>query len=519
MKPTIHRPAGSAEIIQGTCLPALVALEAFLNDSSNPCQNITHVFDADQTSASLSTLLNQICNASCFNTYIDLLNDVSLDCKGMELSSLGINIPPVETMRQLQNLTCLVETGVFCYIELKSFLDTVANVSDANITAAMLVNGCTTCTVDAIRIFLQLGGNVTDLNLLPFARLDLLCMQRVGAWCALELENALAILSVNTTNNTIANLPALCHPCNFHYVNRLKFIWVAAWEIKAAVSSDPTADLMQALQLAQNLSIFLTNLGYACVTDLNGNYCLPQLAPYQPGWAAADCPLGTGSCSTTCKSALKGFVNSVGCCAGTYFHYLEWSCAVTRLFGGVCPVDPVLLAIAIESSSGCDVHIPRGCYAQKRLLSANVTLHNLDFYWCSTNEAACLKLIANEIAYRIGVQDSLALSISPAPANSSSSRRLLQTSTDTVVTLTVNNEDFADISSAGLDLVDTSPGANGASGAPAAGKTSDDQAVVPVVTAASIVSNPDSPSDGSISIPTFLILAGLVCLTVGGARV
>jgi len=477
------------------CVDSVLAFLAFLADPTNPCQNITTLFDANQTDASLNGLLSSICPGSCFNTYINLTTTIAIECKGQEDVS---TIPSREVLMQLQNLTCLNIDGTYCYITLRDFFTAI---NESAITEATLTAGCTECTVEALRIYLQLAGDPLDLDLLAYAELDLLCMRRENTWCALQWNASATIFEANTT---LQNLPVVCHPCTFAYLNRIKIIYENIYWVTLALLGPSDPATVKAQIAAFNLSIDLTALGFACVTDLDGDYCAIELAAYPDGWANQACATNSSSsaCPASCQAVVKGFVNNTGCCAGTYFHYLEWVCDVKAAYGSPCSTSPYAIVEFLQV--GCDVVIPEGCWAQKNKFLATIIFENLEYDWCVSNLTLCLDVIRDVILYRSGITNaSLPLTITGTTA-SSPSRRLLQSVSQVQVQFSPASEDFANLSSILSDLTSTEPGNNGFNSFPADGRTNANQAVT---LSASI----DTGVAASVR-PTLLLLGGILAV-------
>jgi len=329
-------------------------------------------------------------------------------------------------------------------------------------------------------------------------------MQRENTWCALQWEAADAVFKANNTQYTIGNLSTVCHPCVFAYVNRFKIIAEKIFAAKLLLSGGVFTDtVLDAMYAAQNLTIDLTYLGYACVTDLSGDYCYPQLEAYPTGWAA---PCSGGlTCTAACKAAINNFIGTLGCCAGTYWSFLEWVCAVEKLFNTPqqCNPDPFAITVWVESSLGCDIQIPKGCFAQKHPIAAKLVFENLDWGWCSLNLVLCEVYIRDIILYRTGITNS-SLPLASSGTSSQGTRRLLQSGSNTAVQFTAV-DDFADLSNAASDLNDTAAGSNAFSGFAVAAKLIPQAAV-------KITGCVGAPGGASLAGPSALLVMILLAL-------
>jgi hypothetical protein len=498
----------SVKLLTADCDLATNALSVFLNDTSSPCTNLSMVFDNNYTTAELLPVLTSICASNCFAQFIQLTDDVAAKCRGQPIVA---QLPPREQLRQLQNLTCMQESGTFCYLSLKDFfnaVDAADNNAGPGLTDQVLTNGCTTCTLNALKAFLHLAGDPFDLTVLAFAHVDLICMRRADTWCALQWNTVDAIFQANTTTN---NLPTVCHPCTFAYLHRFKWIYQTIYEVKLVLTPlDPNNTVVR--DAARSLSLALTTLGYACVKDLSGDYCYPQLAQYPSGWADGYCngsqvdPRNPG-CPAACKTAVNNMLADVGCCAGTQLAFAKWACAVAQFYGQpACSPDPYAIQTILKTL--CNIDFPMGCVATKARILGTVVFHNLAYDWCSANLTRCGQFVRRVLQYRSGIQDDTSLDVTSFNADSSASRRLLVSSTSSgnvQVTFVSKGENFADLSNMQADLNNEGAGNTAFMQVSPDAKQQDQQ---PITLEA------NAHSSGSVASPTFFLVVLLLALGV-----
>jgi hypothetical protein len=309
----------------------------------------------------------------------------------------------------------------WCFAEFKLFAERLSTADTNPLTAADLDQGCTTCTATVLAIWLAFEPHSDAIY--STAYINLLCTKVGTEWCALTFTNAVQGLNNATTDQVLAAIPTYCVECTFAFLFKWKAILV--WLF---VNVAPTPEI--AANIAE-VNKITAGSAWLCVKNPDNNqYCAVAINSFDFDAVGVACQTAATGCTATCRSALRGAINTLGCCLDTFLTYSDWECsAFNQNPPADCATRVPASAIRLLIEVGCGLHIPIGC-GRRKILEAAVVINNLAWVWCAANQVECLNLVRAAVALHFALDrdeaDAAIDATDLTQGPTSTSRRLLQ---------------------------------------------------------------------------------------------
>jgi len=174
------------------------------------------------------------------------------------------------------------------------------------------------------------------------------------------------------------------------------------------------------------LSALYFTVSGVCSTDLNDQFCMPKLQATPNDF----------SCG-----GMTNYLATVGCCAPSLLDLMQNLCNVDKLSNPTTSVcQTTINNINTQINSCKNVMLPKPCAEIKYQLLHHAIVSGVDAAWFAAHQDLLAGELKKVIAYAVGIDPSLILDLTVAPA-ATSGRRLLQIG-DLQVTTTITIPQF-----------------------------------------------------------------------------
>jgi len=325
--------------------------------------------------AATDVTLGQFCTSNCVTTVQSLTVQAKAACT-VEDRAVFADVSFAANLRKaavIINTVCFQDNGQYCWLHITR-VASLARAAGSTLTKEILDNVCTPC---ARAIFTRLA-EFGDGNVIVFAAaIDVVCYQKEGKYCILELSGATSPLS----GNGPPDFNKICTPCfRVWFSKALQF--AAVYQV--ATNQDPSTSFA-ALQNLQAVGVLLRAM---CIRDEGGVFCGTRFVNFATQQAAnpptgpSPCPanLTTAStCPDTCKAQLGTLIGGFGCCFPTIFDAL-----LASGIGSTDTGDSIALIKGFVTGK-CGLNWGAPCSGVR--IKAKLVLRNLLLAWVTASPA------------------------------------------------------------------------------------------------------------------------------------